>query len=164
MQLGKYGNKVVIKVSKNGTLPGLRPLQIGIGSHRDRFWTFSRWEQKSQPNRRYGRYGTPLRARNAVTAANSFSSTLKVTNLWGRRSEQPPERENREEEEDGAVLKTAEGKDEAVLALGTWKEKTKRCQAFLLFLFSMKKTIKKLGIGEANYPPRDLIRYTTLQI
>jgi hypothetical protein len=33
---------VLIKVSKNGPVPGLRPLQIGIGSHRDRFWTFSR--------------------------------------------------------------------------------------------------------------------------
>jgi len=30
---------VSIKVSKNGTLPGLRPIQIGIGSHRERFWT-----------------------------------------------------------------------------------------------------------------------------
>jgi len=32
---------VVIKVSKNGKLPGLRQLQMGIGSHCDRFWTFS---------------------------------------------------------------------------------------------------------------------------
>jgi hypothetical protein len=60
---------VVSKVSKNGPVPGLRPLQIGIGSHRDRFWSFSRSEQKSHENRRYGRYGTPLRARNAVTGA-----------------------------------------------------------------------------------------------
>ena len=45
---------ILSKVSKNGPVPGLRPLQNGISSHRDRFWTFSRREQKSQENRRYG--------------------------------------------------------------------------------------------------------------
>jgi hypothetical protein len=31
---------LMIKVLKNGPLRQKRPLQNGIGSHRDRFWTF----------------------------------------------------------------------------------------------------------------------------
>ncbi|KEH32899.1 hypothetical protein MTR_3g010695 [Medicago truncatula] len=51
---GRNSRNIGMMVSKKGPVPGLRPLQNGISSHRDRFWTFSRREQKSQENRRYG--------------------------------------------------------------------------------------------------------------
>jgi len=44
----QYRYSAGIKVSKNGPVPGLRPLQNGISSHRDRFSTFSRRIQEQE--------------------------------------------------------------------------------------------------------------------